>query len=111
MTNFSPKLEDHSDEQLKGNVNSYQPNFASLSSDELTRRSLEKLRMTMVDLDHSNKKFTLSLGYFAIIQIVIAGLSLILQIYSTTDRILTFFVGVLFLASIYFILIKIESIK
>jgi hypothetical protein len=85
MVNFSPKLEDQSDEQLKNNINTHQPDFASLSSNELTRRSLDGLRKTIVDLDKSNKKYTHALGLFALLQIVIACLQLVLDIKTSQD--------------------------
>ena len=97
MSNFSPKLENSTDEQLRYSINEHNPNFASLSSDELTRRSLDKLRETTVELDKSNKKYTRALGMFALLQIIIAGLQLILDINNSQDILFSLFIGILFI--------------
>ena len=47
MSNFAPKLEDSNDDQLRHSINEHNPHFASLSSDELTRRTLNKLEETI----------------------------------------------------------------
>lgn len=47
MTNFSPNLEDSTDEQLWQLINQSSPHYGSLASDELTRRALNKLQETI----------------------------------------------------------------
>lgn len=47
MSNFSPKLEDATDEQLMHMVNELSPTFTVLASDELTRRTVGKLEKTI----------------------------------------------------------------
>lgn len=111
MINFSPKLEEQSDDQLKNNVNIHQPDFASLSSDELTRRSLDKLRETTVKLDKSNKKYTHALGIFALLQIIIAGLQLVLDIKSSQDTMFSVFIGILFIIILIWFTKEFKSIK
>jgi len=43
MPNFSPNLEDASDDQLKQGINEHNPHFAQLESDELSRRVFLRL--------------------------------------------------------------------
>ena len=50
MTNFTPQLEDATDDQLKHLIGEASPNFASLASDELTRRVSKKLNIAMIVL-------------------------------------------------------------
>lgn len=57
MNNFFPKIEEASVEQLKKWVNETSPNFGSLASDELTRLSLDNLRVTMeISNDQSSRQ-------------------------------------------------------
>jgi hypothetical protein len=101
MTNFSPKLEDQSDIQLRNNINeNHSPDFASLSSDELTRRSLAKLQESFVDFDKTTSKFSIVLGLFALVQIIIAGLQLVLDIKIYPDAIFSFFIAIVFIIAI-----------
>jgi len=46
MSNFSPKLEDATDEQLIDMINELDFRVVPLASDELTRRSVKKLHQT-----------------------------------------------------------------
>ncbi len=109
MTNFSSKLEEQSESELKNNINIHQPNFASLSSDELTRRSLDNLRKTMVDLDSSNKKYSLVILLFAIVQIIIAGLQLVLDIKGFSDKFFAVFIALIFIGIIYWLIKQIDK--
>ena len=56
MSNFSPKLEDSTDVQLRHSINEHNPHFASLSSDELTRRALNKLQETIKTFNEQSSK-------------------------------------------------------
>jgi len=47
MSNFSPKLEEAADEQLKYWINEFDFRVVPLASDELTRRTVNKLRETI----------------------------------------------------------------
>ncbi len=58
MSNFSPKLEDSTDEQLRYSINEYNPHFASLSSDELTRRALDELQKTIKTFNKQSSQQT-----------------------------------------------------
>ena len=58
MSNFAPKLEDSTDDQLRFSVNEHNPHFASLSSDELTRRTLNKLEGTIRIFNEQSSKQT-----------------------------------------------------
>lgn len=86
MSNFSPKIEDANDEQLKHWLNESRPDYASLASDELTRRNLNALqhRMkildeTIKDLDKDASRYnniltvlTISMFILALVQLVIS---------------------------------------
>ncbi len=103
MTNFTPKLEEQSEEQLRFSINEHDPNFASLSSDELNRRSLDELNKTISDMDKSTAIYSKVLGLFALVQIVIAGLQLMMQIKDSQDKYFGFFIGIVFILAIYFL--------
>lgn len=47
MSNFSPKLQDSTDEQLWRLINESSPAYSALASDELTRRALSELQETI----------------------------------------------------------------
>ena len=100
MSNFSPRLEDSTDKQLLDLLDRASPGHAALASDELTRRSLDKQRKTMIDLDESNKQYSKIIGLFAIVQIIIAVLQLVLSIKESTDKVLSVFIGLVFISMI-----------
>lgn len=58
MSNFSPKIEDQTEEQLRYSTNEHNPHYASLSSDELTRRALNKLQETIKTFNEQSSKQT-----------------------------------------------------
>lgn len=58
MSNFSPKLEDATDEQLMHMVNELDFRVVPLASDELTRRSVKKLHETIQTFNERSSKQT-----------------------------------------------------
>ena len=58
MTNFSPKLEDSKDDQLWQLINQSSPHYGSLASDELTRRTLNKLQETIRTFNDQSSRQT-----------------------------------------------------
>jgi hypothetical protein len=58
MSNFSKKLENATEEELKGGLNEHTPIFANLESDELTRRTLNKLQETIKTFNEQSSKQT-----------------------------------------------------
>lgn len=58
MSNFSPKLEDATDEQLMHMVNELDFRVVPLASDELTRRSVGKLQEIIQRLNEQSSKQT-----------------------------------------------------
>ena len=58
MNNFSPKIEDATDEQLRSGINSHNPHFGQLESDELTRRVIKKLEETIKKFNKQASKQT-----------------------------------------------------
>ena len=73
MPNFSPKLEDATESDLKKWINDIGPQYASLASEELTRRQFDKF-------DKTTAYFSKILGFFAVIQIVVALMQFILSV-------------------------------
>ena len=68
--------------------------------DSIQIKSILRNRKTMVDLDKSNKKYTIAIGLFALVQIVIAGFQLILDIKIFPDRRFAVFIALLFIGII-----------
>lgn len=58
MSNFSPKLEDATDEQLKNMVNELDFRVVPLASDELTRRTIRSLKSTIKSFNEKTSKQT-----------------------------------------------------
>lgn len=58
MSNFSPKIEEATDDQLKHWTSETSPGYASLASDELTRRALNKLQETIKTFNEQSSKQT-----------------------------------------------------
>jgi membrane protein implicated in regulation of membrane protease activity len=100
MINFSPKLQDSTDDQLWDYINTSSPHFGTLASDELTRRSLKELQKTMADLDKSTSDYSnrlLGLTFLLFIStFVLIVLTTFLLPFSWLNKILIIlFVGVL----------------
>ncbi|MDD5721576.1 MAG: hypothetical protein PHT16_04030 [Candidatus Pacebacteria bacterium] len=64
MSNFSPKLEDATDEQLMHMVNELDFRVVPLASDELTRRTVKKLEKTIQAFNEQSSKQTDKMIYF-----------------------------------------------
>src|SRR3989338_6442500 len=58
MTNFSPKLQDSTQDQLLQLINQSSPHYGSLASDELTRRALIELQGTIKIFNEQSSKQT-----------------------------------------------------
>lgn len=83
MSNFAPKLEDSTDDQLWQLINQSSPHYGSLASDELTRRALNKLQETIKTFNEQSSKQTDKLVWLTwwIVGLTIAMLAgLIVQI-------------------------------
>lgn len=69
MSNFSPKLEDATDEQLKNGLDIHAPQYAILESDELTRRSLNELQRTIKLMNFAkNPEMQISAGQTQLVE-------------------------------------------
>lgn len=66
-------------------------------------KAILRSRKTMVELDHSNKKYSIVILFFAAVQIVIAGFQLILQINNFPDKVFTIFVTIAFIVIVYWL--------
>lgn len=106
MPNFSPKLEDANEADLRKWINDVSPQYASLASEELTRRKFDAF-------DKTTTFFSRILGLFAIIQIVVAIMQFILSVQTSLDSfwqklvtIIIFFVSIIVILHISYKIIK-----
>ena len=58
MSNFSPKLENATDEELMNMINELDLRFVPLASDELTRRTIRRLREIIETFNKQSSKQT-----------------------------------------------------
>lgn len=84
MSNVSPKLQNSTDEQLWNLINESSPAYASLASDELTRRNFKKLQETISvfnakSAEQTEKMISLTKGIFWLTVSMLIGLTV--QIY------------------------------
>lgn len=84
MTNFSPKLQDSTEDQLRQLINQSNPHYGSLASDELTRRALNKLQETIKNFNTQSSNQTeemirLTKWITALTAVMVIGL--LIQIY------------------------------
>jgi uncharacterized Rmd1/YagE family protein len=83
MSNFSPKLEEATDQQLMHMVNELDFRVVPLASDELTRRSVKKLHETIQTSNEQSSKQTqkmIRLTWWIIGLTVVMVLGLVIQI-------------------------------
>jgi hypothetical protein len=73
-------------------------------------KSTLRSRKTMIDLDRSNRKFTLVLMIFAMVQIFIAGVQFIFDILNSTNKGYGIGMFLLLLAIIIFISFKMNKL-
>lgn len=86
MSNFSPKLEDTPDEQLKYGINEHNPHYAQLESDEMTRRTLNKLQEAIKTFNKQSSRQTkkmIKLTWGIICLTIVMVIGLIIQIILT----------------------------
>lgn len=74
-----------------------------MKASEIHIKATLRNRKTMVDLDKSNKKFTIVIGVFALVQIFIAGLQFVLEVAIFPKKLLAIFVSVVFIAGIFWV--------
>lgn len=79
MINFHPKLEDSTNEKLKDLIQTSDPKFGLLPSNELLKRSLNKLEKTIQVLSKESSKQTtkmlfLTYSIFFLTAIMVVGL-------------------------------------
>jgi len=83
MSNFSPKLQDATDEQLMNMVNELDFRVVPLASDELTRRAIRKLEKTMEAFNNQSSKQTdklVKLTWWIVGLTIVMVIGLIIQI-------------------------------
>ena len=86
MSNFSPKLEDATDEQLMHMVNELDFRVVPLASDELTRRAIKKLEKTIQVFNNQSSKQTrkiITLTKWIVVLTVVMVVGLAVQIIIT----------------------------
>jgi len=79
MSNFSPKLQDATDDELVHMVNELDFRVVPLASDELTRRSIRKLEKTIQQYNKQTSKQTqkmirLTWGIVGLTVVMVVGL-------------------------------------
>ena len=99
MTNFSGKLENMAECDLTELINVSDPHYASLASEELTRRKF-------TDFDKSTTHFSKVLCFFAVVQIVIALMQFILSVQTMSQE---FVVKLFILISLFIVIIVIYN--
>ena len=82
-----------------------------MKASEIQIKATLRNRKTMVDLDKSNKKYSIVILFFATIQFVVAGLQLILDIKIFPDRIFAVFIAVLFIGAMYWLSRRMDNIS
>ncbi len=83
MSNFSPKLEDATDEQLMHMVNELDFRVVPLASDELTRRTVKTLEKTISSFNEQSSKQTdkmIRLTWWIVCLTIVMVVGLIIQI-------------------------------
>ncbi len=83
MSNFSPKLQDATDEQLMNMVNELDFRVVPLASDELTRRAIRKLEKTIEAFNNQSSKQTdklVKLTWWIVGLTIVMVVGLIIQI-------------------------------
>lgn len=83
MSNFSPKLEEASDKELRYMINELDFQVVPLASDELTRRALDSLHKTIEIFNKQSSVQTeklIKLTWWIVILTIIMVLGLVIQI-------------------------------
>ena len=103
MPNFSSKLEDASDGELKHWLNENDSGKASLASEELTRRSLVSLQKSLEESNKSTKRYSRHMFDLSILLFIVALVQVFISVMSIPE---SWFVRILILAvagyAIYF---------
>ncbi|MDB5266178.1 MAG: hypothetical protein JWM39_891 [Parcubacteria group bacterium] len=73
MSNFPTSLKSSTDDQLWDYINNSSPQFGSLASDELTRRSLKELTESLEKSSSSTDRYNKAL-FFLTFQLFVIGL-------------------------------------
>ncbi len=83
MVNFSPRIEDSTEEQLLNNIDEHNPSYGIISSNELLKRTINKLEKTIEIFNKESSKQTgkmLFLTYTTTFLTVVMVIGLIIQI-------------------------------
>lgn len=83
MSNFSPKLQDATDDQLMNMINELDFRVMPLASDELTRRTIRKLEKTIEVFNNQSSKQTeklIKLTWWIVGLTIIMVVGLVVQI-------------------------------
>lgn len=83
MSNFSPKLENATDEQLKHWINELDFRVVPLASDELTRRALKSLQVAIDEFSERSSRQTqkvISLTRWIVALTIVMVVGLVIQI-------------------------------
>ena len=83
MSNFSPKLQDSTDDQLWRLINESSPDFASLASGELSRRRMCQLQITIETFNKEASGQTekmIRLTWYIVVLTIVMVIGLVIQI-------------------------------
>jgi len=83
MSNFSPKLQDTTEEQLMHMINELDFRVVPLASDELTRRTIRKLEKTIKVFNNQSSKQTkklIKLTWWIVGLTIVMVIGLIIQV-------------------------------
>ncbi|MBL7155074.1 MAG: hypothetical protein ISS88_01025 [Candidatus Portnoybacteria bacterium] len=86
MSNFSPKLEEATDDQLRYMINELDFRVVPLASDELTRRALNKLQKRIEVFNEQSSKQTkkmIRLTWWIVCLTIVMAIGLVIQIILT----------------------------
>ncbi|HCA66720.1 MAG: hypothetical protein A2249_00090 [Candidatus Jacksonbacteria bacterium RIFOXYA2_FULL_44_7] len=91
MSNFHPKLQDDTDEHLMYMINELDFRGGNLASDELTRRTLNKLRETIINLDEKNEKLQKRIFWLTIVGVALTTTQILPVMKIVLSALVTFF--------------------
>ncbi|MBP9715508.1 MAG: hypothetical protein KBD52_03415 [Candidatus Pacebacteria bacterium] len=85
MSNFAPKLQDATEDQLMYMVNELDFRVVPLASDELTRRSIKKLDQTIKNMDKSSAKYSQAMMDLSLVMLFVALVQILIALVIPSD--------------------------
>jgi hypothetical protein len=82
MANFEPNVEKATEAQLLNWINTTSPQYGSLASDELTRRSLHNLQKSIKEFDKSSSEYSTKVFRLTLVMFLVALIQLMVSVFS-----------------------------